>query len=282
MSFQLPNFLSWNSLNVLRQEMGAPLATSFIPDHRFKEIDLPVLERLQNTGVDVKFDEVEVLSDGTLAYKGYRVLLYIRDISTVGQQESMPKYHLAYCRTLDTMRRNSRFDRYVVANGESGKFLVNVIENDIRTQHVRLNVCQNCLAHIHWNGFDMKTPRPTRGALVSTFALPDFFKKYPRDLMSVRPKYTFDTAPLNDYTHDWAEVSERTKRERGYRCGTCRTMLRQSDSKFLHVHHRNGQKYDNSDINLDVLCIRCHAEEPMHGHMKNLPEYKAFIARYHF
>ncbi|MGF6610458.1 hypothetical protein OKW45_005380 [Paraburkholderia sp. WSM4175] len=280
MSFELPNFLDWSSLNALRQKMGAPLSVSFVPDLRFKEIDLPVLERLQKTGVDVKFDEVEVLSDGTLAYKGYRVLLYIRDISSIGHQEDMPRYHLAYCRTLDKMRRNSRFDRYVVANGESGKFQVNVIENGIRTQHVRLNVCQNCLDQIHWDGFAMKMPREGRLALVSRFALPDFFKKYSRDLMAVRPKHTSDTAPLNDYSQDWSEVSERTKRQRGYRCGKCSTMLRQTDSKFLHVHHRNGQKHDNRDSNLDVLCIGCHAEEPMHGHMKNLPDYRTYMDRY--
>ncbi|KKL41208.1 hypothetical protein [Burkholderia contaminans] len=67
MSFQLPNFLNWSLLNALRQEMGAPLAASFVPDHKFRDIELPVLERLQNNGVDVQFDEVEVLSDGTLA-----------------------------------------------------------------------------------------------------------------------------------------------------------------------------------------------------------------------
>jgi hypothetical protein len=280
MSFELPNFLSWSSLNGLRQKMGAPLAASFAPDHRYQEIDLPVLERLRNDGVDVKFDEVEVLNDRTLAYKGYRVLLYIRDIAAIGQRESMPRYHLAYCRTLDKMRRNARFERYVVANGDSGKFQVNVIDNDVRTQYVKLNVCQNCLDEIHWNGFNMKMPPEGRHNVVSKFALPDFFEKYPRDLMAVRPMHSSDTAPLNTYTQDWNEVSERTKRQRGYQCGTCGTTLRQVDSKFLHVHHRNGQKHDNRDLNLDVLCIGCHAEEPMHGHMKHLPDYREYTERY--
>jgi len=50
-------------------------------------------------------------------------------------------------------------------------------------------------------------------------------------------------------------------------------------SKYLHVHHRNGQKNDNRDSNLAVMCVACHAEQPMRGHMKFTPDYKAFIAQ---
>jgi hypothetical protein len=260
--------------------MGAPLAPNFVPRHEFRNIELPVAEKLLDTGVDVKFEEVEVLSDRTLAYKGYRVLLYIRDISAVGEQDAMPRYHLAYCRTLDKMRRNSRFDRYVVANGDSGKFQVNVIDNDVRTQYVKLNVCQNCLDEIHWNDFDLKMPREHRIELVSKFSLLDFFKRFPRDLTSVRPAHSSDTAPLNVYSPDWAQVSERAKRQNGYQCSACLTIIARPDSKFLHVHHRNGQKHDNRDANLEVLCIGCHAEQPMHAHMKRMPEYRQYVAQY--
>jgi 5-methylcytosine-specific restriction endonuclease McrA len=92
--------------------------------------------------------------------------------------------------------------------------------------------------------------------------------------------HSSDTAPLNVYSQDWNEISERTKRQRGYRCAKCNTVLGQSDSKFLHVHHRNGQKHDNRESNLEVLCIGCHAEEPMHGHMRALREYQEYIEQY--
>lgn len=35
--------------------------------------------------------------------------------------------------------------------------------------------------------------------------------------------------------------------------------------------------YDDSAENLRVLCIRCHSEQPNHGHMRSLPQYKAFL-----
>jgi hypothetical protein len=37
---------------------------------------------------------------------------------------------------------------------------------------------------------------------------------------------------------------------------------------LLHVHHINGVKSDNSEMNLRVLCQYCHGEQPNHEHMK--------------
>ncbi|SAK82141.1 hypothetical protein AWB79_05436 [Caballeronia hypogeia] len=280
MSIQLPDFLAWGAFNTLRHHMGAPLIDRFCPKRPIKEIELPLGERLKDGGVDVSVDQIEILDDRTLAYKGFRVLVYIRDVPNLGHREEMPRYHLAYCHTLEMMYRNKRSERYVVANSDSGLFQVNVIDGAVNSKLVALNVCQNCLAGISWKGFDMQQPRPHRLDLVSSFRLPEFFAKYPRDLMANKPGHTSDTAPLNDYPSGWTEISAQTKRNRGFCCGKCRTTLVQTDAKFLHVHHRNGQKNDNRDENLDVLCIGCHAEEPFHSHMKRLPDYKVFIERY--
>ncbi|WP_213715498.1 HNH endonuclease [Cedecea lapagei] len=281
MSIKLPDFLEWGLLNSLRNEMKAPLAKSFTQDTQFVPIDIPIIERLRNAGIDINIDELQIHSDGTLIYKGYRVLLYIRDISSMGREANMPKYHLAYCQTLEKMHKNDRFNRYVVANDDSGSFQVNVVDGSIQGQSVKLSVCQNCLDKIHWKGFDMqKMLRSVRLQLVSQFSLVEFFNTYSRDLISVTPKHTSVTAPLNDYSMDWPSISKNTKLARGYKCQSCNIILNGNDSKYLHVHHRNGQKYDNKDSNLDVLCVFCHANQPMHGHIKITPQYSDFIAKY--
>ena len=278
MSFTLPNFLHWGNFNALRQEMGAPLAGSFRAKSTYKPIELPVVERLMDSGIDVKFEDIDVLKDGTLSYKNYRVLLYIRDVANYGVRKEMPRYHLAYCSVLETMRRNQRFGKYVVANRDDGLFPVNIIESVTEAKLLELNVCQVCLDHIGWKGFQMtKMSREVRGEHVRNFQLKEFFHVYPRDLLSVKPPHTSDTAPLNNYTEDWDDISARIKRQRGFVCNKCAIQLNSRHSQYMHVHHRNGLKYDNSESNLELLCIECHAEEPMHGQIKHFSQYEEFL-----
>ena len=115
---------------------------------------------------------------------------------------------------------------------------------------------------------------------VSKFSIPEFFVKFPKSLFSITPTYTSDTAPINDYSHNWPEISEKVREERNYICDnpSCRIQL-VNDKKSLHVHHINGLKNDNTKSNLRVICIRCHANEPGHAHMKG-KDYYEFTEKY--
>ncbi|WP_426336977.1 HNH endonuclease [Pseudoduganella sp. R-31] len=277
---KLPNFIDWAHLNQLRQTMGAPLAERFGKQLITKEIALPPIpERLHGEGIDVAFDEIQVLEDGTLGYKGYRVLVYIRDVPTYGRRSELPKFHITYCTKLEQMRRNNRWSKYVVANRDDGKFKINLTDQGV-SKTVPLNVCQMCLAEIAWKKFRFEMDKVSRTKAVNDFALSEFFEKYPRDLLAVKPDHTSDTAPRNDYVFNWKEISDRTKKARNYTCEKCLKRFIGPDSRFVDTHHRNALKYDNSDSNLEVLCIGCHAEEPMHTHMKSDPRYKEYVRKF--
>jgi hypothetical protein len=272
---KLPDFLQAPHFNALRASMGAALASNFTTWTPRAPFDPS--GQLRTEGIDVQIDEIRTLDNKTIGYGEYRVLLYIRDISNYQHYGNLPKFHVAYCSVLDGMRQKNRGARYVMANGETGLFKVNTKEGP---QEVKLDVCQSCLAAIEWDGYRLSIPKADKERHVRDFSLAEFFSRYPRDLISDRPFHDAETAPPNVYTQDWPELSATLREKNKFRCKKCAHHLPNNDSRYLHVHHRNGIRYDNRTENLDVLCIRCHADEPMHGHMKSLPEYREFVQRF--
>lgn len=282
---KLPDFLEHGGLNGLRREMGANRLgdlTLVADPNRLTEDELYMLT---HGGIDLKsLDDLRRLPDGTLALKDSRVLLYIRDVSiyqngAYGGVKKLPKYHLASCATLRQMQSEGRFSKYVVAARQDGYFEVNIIEGNqaVRSSAEPLNVCQNCLDHISFNDFSMTQSQAERHRRVAAFVLTDFFKQYPRALVSQKSNDRSDSAPLNVYPEDFEALSAKVRNERGWRCEKCSLVL--SDPalrKYLHVHHKNGQKFDSRPENLELLCLWCHAKEPHHAHMRVLAEYAEF------
>jgi hypothetical protein len=196
----------------------------------------------------------------------------------------MPRFHFAYCKKLDEMRQSGRWQRYVVAAPMNGLFSVNIIgRGSPKKSEEKLSVCRYCLESLRWEDFSIQNmSEAKKQSIVSSFDINKFYDKYPRDLITVIPEHTSDTAPINDYPDNWGDISQKKKKAADFRCQSpsCRIRVKASESKYLHVHHENGMKNDCSDNNLKVLCIKCHAEQPMHDHMKSLPEYEEFINLY--
>lgn len=279
--FKLINFFEMPHLNQLRYEMGAPLAKNFKATMEITLLDEESIRRLGVEGIDVSFEEIKPQKDKTLGYKGQRVLVYIRDVNNYRDRSEikLPKFHISYCKTLEKMRSDGRWERYVVANKDDGYFSVRI--NNGNPEFKKLNVCQPCLENLGWKDFSIfRMPSKEKQIIITQFSISEFFKKFPKSLFSVTPTYTSDTAPLNDYSHNWPEISEKIRQERNYTCDNtlCRIQL-SHDKRSLHVHHVNGIKNDNTKSNLRVLCIRCHANEPGHSHMKG-KNYDEFVDKY--
>ena len=90
---KLPDFYHFEPLNSLKERMGLGRA-----DLGTLEVHIEVgrltaaeLERLTSQdGLDISPDDLRILDDGTLAYKDSKVLLYIRDVSVMGDREPEP------------------------------------------------------------------------------------------------------------------------------------------------------------------------------------------------
>ncbi|WP_173236246.1 HNH endonuclease [Legionella antarctica] len=279
---KLVNFFDFASLNQLRHSMGADLIQEFKFDSGILLLDDDFISRLDGDGIEVDgLDEIDFRGDKTLGYKGQRVLIYIRDVSPYREKVSLPRFHISTCDTLVKMWKRKRAERYVLYRRENGIFQVNVIrDGKIDIRHEKLNVCRNCLTNLNWNSYSDE--KPLRNKIVSEFSISEFFETFPKSLLSVKPRYDADNAPLNDYTASWNQISKEAKRKAGYRCTNepCGVSLTGNHSQYLHVHHIDGQKNNNKKYNLKVLCVRCHGNEPSHGHMKLSQDYKRFISMY--
>ncbi|MCC6468813.1 MAG: HNH endonuclease [Alphaproteobacteria bacterium] len=274
--------MEYELLNELRFEMGADKLGEFHVGSRGAALTREELVSLTTEGIDVTGDRIEFHDDGTLKYKGIRVLVYIRDVADYGRddQSSRPRFHFASCRTLQQMKDNNRFHRYVVATRDDGFFQINVTGKPGRgagTQE-RLNVCQNCLNRLSYKGFSYSLSEGEKSQHVRKFELKEFFATYPRDLLYERPTHSADTQPLNEYTSDWAIVSARFKADAGFMCQRCD--LGPLDRHNLHVHHKNAAKYDNRPENLICLCIGCHSNEYSHSHIKATRAFKEFREKF--
>ena len=84
------------------------------------------------------------------------------------------------------------------------------------------------------------------------------------------------TDPVNEYSSDWEQISDRYKEKVGWKCEECGIDL-QERTEFLEVYHIDGLKYNNKEENLRALCIGCQAEMPQHQHIKSTPKYKEFL-----
>ncbi len=283
---KLPNFIDSDSFNGLRRQIGAPLSFYKLrldlpmPQYKTKVLAPTPLAPLPVQGLDVTVGEISVHSDETLVYKDRRVLIHIRDVNSIGGRTHIPRFHIANCRTLIEMKSSGRFEKYVATDNEDGNFHIRYNAGPLKS--TKLDVCQNCLDKLSWNGFYSGLDSTARSRLVKNFSIKNFFLKYPKTLHPQTPIHTPQTAPINDYPDNWDEISNELKRQLRYRCQnkSCNIQLSYENKSYLHVHHINGLKNDCAPSNLICLCIKCHADQPNHNHIKNLPEYKKFITTF--
>jgi hypothetical protein len=50
--------------------------------------------------------------------------------------------------------------------------------------------------------------------------------------------------------------------------------------RFLHAHHIDADKSDSHSSNIKLLCIRCHALQFQHAHVRENPDYSVFCKKF--
>lgn len=280
--------LAFPELDAQRRQMGARLSDWTIgrPMLTPREALLTDLAG----GIVIAPSEIEIGPGGLLTYKGEQVILYIKDTQASlwtlqNKPEESRRYHVAECRTLQDMRAKGRFERYVVTNRSTGRFLVDWLDPDTRGRgeiEAELKVCKNCLGVLNYKGYKSESHQSTQGAsytskdaLWTGFDIAEFLRTYATFFQS-RPTRAAETARINMYVKDWNRISRDRRKAARWRCKQCEVNLSEHRD-ILHCHHLNGVVTDNSETNLRVLCALCHAAQPCHGHMRVAAKDKARI-----
>lgn len=242
-----------------------------------------LLHQLKTGGIEVEFEDITIDKDATFSYKGQKVLVYIKDQSYYGGEVSLHKFHFSKCRTIESFIAKGKIQKFVVSTRTDGLFFVNYVEpytNKIIKEDILkvLKVCKNCLTKINYKGF-RNAPMRRREEIYRNFSLSEFLEEDSTRLDENELQLNTDqTQPKNEYPPDFKKIADNFKKERYYQCEGCGKMLANPNKRrFLHAHHKNGLRWDNRPQNIQILCIKCHAEQTGHKHLKNSQAYFEYL-----
>lgn len=213
-------------------ELGYPPAT----ESGFRVIKRDLTEEEQAGRIEFKEEGIYLAVDGE-EYRGYMYLKF-PDVARFG----LPKFHITNCQTVVTQRQSGTFDgRYFWHNSDT------VTIEDRRTgithNDIPLDLCGNC----------------RRQLLITQYSDTEGFY----NLLDAQESSEFRQEVAVDifgYTLDWQQISRQFRRENDYKCECCQFQVEAvADRRFIHVHHRNGDKLNNRRSNLESICVLCHS-----------------------
>lgn len=216
--------------------------------------------------------EIEFTNEGIFVQgaggERQQVYLYKRDYHLL--QYGKPRFHICRCLTIEQFITAGMFrDHYVRAN--SDPVPVRNIDNGYEETMVDgLPLCRNCLDVIGGYG------------QISSSQFVELLKQ----AQGNEDNPEVQEVDIFGYTKDWEQISKVYKDAHDYTCEICGLKIDDPfDRQYIHCHHKNANKLNNNEENLQCLCIRCHSQVD-DIHKKNLTTgangiiYRDFVTKY--
>jgi hypothetical protein len=196
--------------------------------HTFKEA-------VRNGKIQFGTDGIYLSHEGR-EWKGYMYMPKYK----VKLYGDMPRFHLKRCEKIEELFTMGYGKLYEWSNNEL---------NDITDRYTRevyknqtLKLCKHCRNLII--GVNIKNTE-------------DFFNT----LDTEQHKET----DINGYVIKWTKISNQYRENKNYTCESCGIKPKNSiDKRYWHVHHKDGNKMNNKESNLECLCVLCHSHKDLH------------------
>ena len=277
---KLINFYEYERLSSLLKEMGAVL-NQMKPKNSWEGIDDSKLVELLNTGeVEIPIEEIKT-KGGIFEYKGRKVIVYIRDQYEKYHSRGY-KFHLTRCNAIDNAFKNRRNSRYVISLRTDGQFKINLLNDNIVVKKdlvEPMKVCKYCLYKLDYKKYTAH-PKKIKNTIYNDFNLEEYFSIYQYTKLNNKNFRNSTSAPLNIYNKDFKLKSKSIREDKNYTCQKCLVNLSKKENRrFLHTHHKDGDKSNDNLTNLQVLCIECHSNQPGHERLKYGLDYRNFMTK---
>lgn len=175
-----------------------------------------------------------------------QVFVYKYDYWLHRYGEQKPKFHICRCITINEFMARGAFDgHYVRANTDP----VPVLSKETRQEEQISNMplCKNCLIKIREYG------RVTSEEFVNILR-----EATGIDDMTQPEEVEVD---IRGYTREWEQISRAYREAHEYTCEKCGLRIDDTyDRQYIHCHHKDSNKLNNHENNLECLCLRCHSE----------------------
>lgn len=173
-----------------------------------------------------------------------QVFLYKRSYNIAAYGK--PRYHICKCNVIESfMNSNGQIPEYRKSNSMP-VMVIDRSDNNTEKEVNDLPLCRYCAGML--------------GGVIHDMTSDDFVeilrkahpqeKEQPKDLK----------IDMFGYTEDWPMISHAYREKHHFTCEKCGVQVDPLESEYMHVHHISGDKTDNSEDNLQCLCIKCHSE----------------------
>lgn len=282
--------INFDGLDNLVKKMGATVK-DWDSGKSTQDIQLKPIDTGTKKSIREALEQFEIDKETGILYKdGVPWILYIKAPkdatieelkNTPKESKNTPRYHITGdCSTIETMKRNNRYDRYVFDPNIEEKFEVFGYKRRSKwwgqgkpeiVKDVELGVCYNCLKRAKYKNIG----RESTTDLKKNFNVEKWFKDNVQEKF-LKPKFSYKNYPDPIYNRDFYTKSSDLKFRRNWTCENC-GLEGISHKRLIHCDHIDGNPGNNNSSNLRLVCVDCHRAKGQNKSVGSNADYRACL-----